>query len=345
MKSSVFCIKEDWWSNFTSNPKNNSFWNPPKTGDQKKKLEAVKKLFKPQSSKNKDLQNASTAPHNKAPSPLTATAKKSPIYQAERTSKSSSALTCASQSNTTTKSIQILREDSSRRCIVLSGFPKGTPNTSIISLVRGGAIEKLTFLNGEAEQMEQDICSEVRKSLLSGSIKYPVMILSFLYPADASRFMEYVNDKSLLKFHNKPLSAHWAHDNSLQFSVGYHLAPHIAQEIDANHASRYVILSRSSRKTIIDIPHGHRHPQAYSCFSTTFNCNALKTDFAQFGQIIEVVPLLDKKLAISLQFADIRSAILVMHTFKSKTSVLRSKYSLWTLRYLPDIANYPCYRP
>lgn len=343
MKSSIIIRNEDRRSTLTSYPRYRTLWNLTKPGECAK-LNVVKNLFRPHSLRKDEKIATRTAPSKKPLSSLIDT-ETTPISQRKRTSKSSSVLTITSNATTQSRDKLILPEDPDCRSIILSGFSKGTSASSILSLVRGGPLEKVTFVNGEAELLGQGFHSKDKSGTFPTYIRYPAVVLSFLYPADALRFMEYATGSSLLRFHNKPLSAQWAYKWYIKSLRESPLALHIIDEVLANKASRFVILSRSSRKTITDVPQGHKHPSAYGCFSVTFNCNELKFNFSQFGQIVEVTPILDRKLAVCIQFADIRSAILVMHTFKSKNSVLSVKYSLWNIQYLRDAADLPCYCP
>lgn len=276
-----------------------------------------------------------------------------------------------------------LQETCHRRVVRLSGFPKGASIGAVISFVRGGPLEKITFIPGGIPgRLRLDIVSPNLSTSFplsnsttlppsngttipsnhssvqansttppsstmfppfSSSVSPDALNVHFLSATDAKHFMAYATDSSLLKFNGTGLSAQWAEEQNQKLR-GYELSPHIADEVNHYNASRILILSHYMEgKTPISRALKHRYPRPAENYTGDFNCNAIIVDFGQFGQIVEVTPVISSKLSVSIQFADIRSAILVMHTLNSSRSVLRAKYSLWSVKYARDITCKACF--
>lgn len=220
-----------------------------------------------------------------------------------------------------------------RRLVCLSGIPKGSSLAAVVSFVRGGALERVSNffprIPDFKERVERDSVPDLQ------------VYLEFITHKGACRFLAYVNRTALLKITGQSISAQWAKEIS-RFKERP-IEPHIDNEVKQYGASRVLILSHHiAGKTPVEKALKQKYPNPMENFSS-FNCNALKVDFGQFGEIVEVLPMISPKLSVSIQFADIRSAIVVMNTVTKHNTVLNAKYSLWKVKYARDVTNKPCY--
>lgn len=261
--------------------------------------------------------------------------------------KSPSLFTSNSAESSTGKTTPRSNNDSMyRRMVRVTGIPKGTLVATVLGFVRGGGLEKIEDL-GTTSSAPRDAnhrSNDPRPAKQHSNSQ--TVHLYFLTAEGASSFIAYANKCSILKLHGKHLYARWAHDKATAATKEIELDLQVAEEVKNNGASRVLILSHyMAGKTPISQALKLKYPHPIENFTGGFNCNAIKMDLSQFGQIVEVLPMISPKLSISFQFADIRSAILVMNTFNKPNSVLRGKYSLWKAKYARDVTNKPCYYP
>lgn len=334
--------KDDWWTNLTSKPMNFASWTLlHKTSDHRKRTLVKRVLYdlvfkkKEEYISNQKMDPVYSLPENQFRTP----------GNKHDNSKLPSLFTAKSAQSTEYSSCKSPEENPYRRVVKLLGFPVNTSPSSLVGLVRGGSLEKVAMIEGD-RPLAMAQSSVVRGPIIPPRTvgTSPSILLHFLLPLEASSFLSFVNNSSLVEFRGKRLLAQWANQDQAKNLRDLELAPHISEEINRHSASRVVILScynhakaPSDRALKLSYPHPREN------FHTSFNCNALKVDFGQFGQIIDVTPVISPKLSVSIQFADIRSAILVMHTFNSRNSVLRSKYAIWSAKYARDVTNKPCF--
>lgn len=226
-----------------------------------------------------------------------------------------------------------ISDDTHRRLVCLSGIPKGSSLAAVVSFVRGGPLERISNFIPRIPDFQEHLKNRSFPDLQ--------LYVEFLTHKDACQFLIYVNRTSLLKVTGQSIRAHWAKE-STRFKEKP-IDPRVENEVKRHGASRVIILSHHiPGKTPVDRALRQKYPNPVENFSS-FNCNALKVDFGQFGEIVEVLPVISPKVSVSIQFADIRSAILVMNTVTKQNTVLNAKYSLWKVKYARDVTNKPCY--
>ncbi|OBA20763.1 hypothetical protein METBIDRAFT_230331 [Metschnikowia bicuspidata var. bicuspidata NRRL YB-4993] len=207
-----------------------------------------------------------------------------------------------------------------RRILCVAGLPATTSMATTMSLVCGGGLEKVVFHDGHS----------------------PTVEVHFLSPESAHKFHEYSERLPLLAINGYPLSVTWAKPTRGLPAGHAPLASYVAEEVEGYRASRVIVLTRPVPKRQTDTAASRGYPDARDNYSADLNIEKVKWDFVQFGGIVEVMPMILSKLSISIQYTDIRSAILAMHTLSQKSSLLYSKYSLWSAKYVRDVTNRPC---
>lgn len=206
-----------------------------------------------------------------------------------------------------------------KRIVCLSGLMVHSSMASTVGLVCGGGLEKIVYHDGRS----------------------PVVEVHFLSPDSANKFYEYSQKSLFLAINGYPLTVEWARPKS--GTKGHPLlAPYVAEEVDGYRASRVIVLSRPVAKKLIATLATRGYPDPRENYSADLNIEKVKWDFVQFGGIVEVTPMVLSKLSFSIQYTDIRSAILAMHTLGQKSSLLYSKYSQWLAKYARDVTNRPC---
>lgn len=206
-----------------------------------------------------------------------------------------------------------------RRIVSLSGMTPSTSLAAVVGAVCGGALEKVTH-SPETQRVD----------------------VHFLRALDADNFVRYATLALFTGVNGTVLRVAWA-PNSRGLKTGHSPVPrYITEEVESYHASRTITLSRSVVKTPSKVAAKRRYPDALENFTATFNVDALRWDFAQFGVIIEVTPMVSSKLSVSVQFADIRSAVLAMHTLRQRGSLMHLKYARWTSKFVRDATQRPC---
>lgn len=204
------------------------------------------------------------------------------------------------------------------RVVVLSSIPAKTGVNSILSQVCGGPLEKIVY-------------RELKKN--------PQMELHYLSAKLAINFLNYVLKTSLFVVNGQKLTAEWA---TTEFQDLLPLPSYISEEVDKYQASRVIVLSKAIPGKLNMASSRKVYPCPLENF-LDFNVESIKWDFVQLGGIVEIAPVISKKLCVSVQFSDIRSAILAMRSLNQKTSMLHLKYILWTAKYARDPVDRPCY--
>lgn len=207
-----------------------------------------------------------------------------------------------------------------KRVVVISGLPQKVSVPAVVAGICGGALEKIVYYDKMKPELE----------------------VYFLSPGSAAKFYEYATTSGLFNVNGNRVKVSWAENTD--GSKGHAPIPvYLAEEVEAFHASRVITFSKATKTKTSKVTLSKRiHPKATDHFVKDFNVESIKWDLVQFGGIVEVTPVVSRKLSVSIQFTDIRSAILVMHAMEQKTSMLHSKYSLWTARYGKDPADRPC---
>lgn len=85
------------------------------------------------------------------------------------------------------------------------------------------------------------------------------------------------------------------------------------------------------------------YPSPELNFSDDFDAETLKWDLVKFGGVVEIMPLVSRKLAVAVQFSDIRSAMLAVLAMHDSSSAFCSKYPDWEVKYGRDPSDRPMY--
>lgn len=119
----------------------------------------------------------------------------------------------------------------------------------------------------------------------------------------------------------------------------YHEPPpkEIEQLMTEHEASRCLVMKKYVRKAKTPARY---YPLPAEHFSP-LNVSQIRRDLEQFGDIVEVCPMISKKLCLSVQFFDVESAILAKRALDSTEHRLGSLYKDWSVFYGKDVTDKP----
>ncbi|KAG2734342.1 hypothetical protein G9P44_002348 [Scheffersomyces stipitis] len=213
------------------------------------------------------------------------------------------------------------QENNSQRVVVISGIPHNTEVNSILAQVCGGPLERLVYKDNSALE------------------------LFFIFPEQANQFYKYVNGSGLFIVNGKPLKVEWADKSNTEDYTGLHspIPKSLMNDVVYYGSRRILIFAKFIPNKKLKSGTKMFYPDPEIHFSTDLNIAQIKQDFAKFGSIIEVGPVISRKLCFSLHFTDIRSAILAKSECELEGSAIHQKYGSWIIWYGRDTTDKPCY--
>ena len=197
--------------------------------------------------------------------------------------------------------------------IYFQNIPKDTGITSIISQISGGPLKQITVTQNK----------DKKRSLKEVQIE-------FKNKRGAESFMKY-GCKPHFKINGMHLEPQWSlfhysEESQSNFNI-----------YNSKEVSRALVLKRQSPKL-------KRYSQCKESKTPLFPLNIcdIINDFSKFGKIISVVPVVSRKLCISIFYMDIQSSINAIETYHKEGSPLFLKYSrVWLVCFGKDIVDTP----
>lgn len=219
---------------------------------------------------------------------------------------------------------------SGKRVIHLHKMPTNTGLHSILSQVYGGPLEKVSVLKNE------DSTSSVK-----------CIQLHFATHDGARKFIEY-GRTNLFEVNGQHINVEWAPQNiNVNSNANFEcikafVDPKKNEAREVRGARRCVILKRNSAN---DTALGSRRNLSSSKqFLHPLDVKELRKDFERFGEIVEITPMISRKLCISIHYYDVRSAISVIENYNQTNTYFNRKYhGDWTLAYGRDVTDRPCF--
>ncbi|SCU79823.1 LAFA_0B05820g1_1 [Lachancea sp. 'fantastica'] len=213
------------------------------------------------------------------------------------------------------------------RVLQLSNLPRNCGLLSLLSQITGGPLERIDVLN---DPQDQSVIKAIR--------------LNFISDEDAQRFMHFGQSENL-HINGYSLAPEWVLP-----SMNYHLNGNFGTRNDEVHGTGASTNTTETtpRRCIIVKKTGHkehlRSRQLSSKKLCQFDIGELKRDFAEFGKIAEVTPMISRKLCVSISYFDIRSAMNVIASYENPSTYMNRKYYReWSINYGRDITERPCY--
>ncbi|AET38136.1 Ssp2p Ecym_2403 [Eremothecium cymbalariae DBVPG len=207
-----------------------------------------------------------------------------------------------------------------RNLVVIRDFPNGTGLKSVLNQVQGGPLKH--------------IAPQYRKE--SNQLKS--VELEFLSPEDAQHFMEY-GRHAVFQINGVHLRPKWG-IQSLSENFEASLNTHKDSLNVYTPSSRCLLLKKQGSRNPKHSTCHYPSPRSHIC---DLNIQDLKNDFGQFGDILDISPMISRKLCVQINFFDIKTAVDALQAYKNINSPLNRKYAdTWTIGYGKDITDKPC---
>jgi len=224
-----------------------------------------------------------------------------------------------------------------RRVVQLKNFSSFVGIKSVLAQVCGGPLERVAIIRSGSSSSQQ-----LQLQTNYNQLKNNTLELWFLYPHDADSFMTFCSSGMFLinGFHYEPQWAPKHHQHKPHET--YHLQPdESVSEQMINHGARRCLILKKYIPKRVKPSSKHLYPSPNSHLSE-LNIEEIKFDFTTFGKIIDVTPVISKKLCVAIHFFDVESAINAKKSFLDHSSGFYMKYREWTLWYGKDPAEKPC---
>lgn len=209
------------------------------------------------------------------------------------------------------------------RVVVISGIPGDFGLNMVLSQVCGGPLEYV---------------------MLVSHGQYNIAKLYYIFAADAHKFYEYAHASGDFQFNGAIPRVEWANHRNADDHISMEPLPRYLMHQITNLSSRRVLIL--TKKVAHKKSHADNrlyYPNAATHFSVDLDINEVKKDFGSFGDVLEVSPVVSRKLCFSVQYADIRSAIIAKSECETEDSIMNHKYRDWKVWYSKDITDKPCY--
>ncbi|ODQ77796.1 hypothetical protein BABINDRAFT_40687, partial [Babjeviella inositovora NRRL Y-12698] len=216
------------------------------------------------------------------------------------------------------------------RVVLLSHLPKSTGAKTVLAAVCGGPLERI--------EMHGTSTAE----------------LYFLKLGDAGNFMEY-GSGGMFVINGANVQPSWQ-----EKSIGIHqpVSMEIDHEMVVNGARRCLILkklqtaprSRSSLSASgnsryhVTASHSTPNQNTKGTLISEFSVDEALRDFSKYGTIVDISPVISRKLCFALHFADVRSAIAAKQEMELLDSSIGGKYKDWLVWYGKDPTDVPVYK-
>lgn len=204
--------------------------------------------------------------------------------------------------------------------VVLGNIPYGTGLKSIINQVHGGPLKELRFV----------------ESGIPG-INFDKVELNFMTKEDAQAFIKYA-ESQLFKVNGRHFETIWAPPGSMEDDSHEDYMLDDGMETHFGSPCRSLILKRYPKRSKFK-----RTGSKQDLVLEHFDIKQLKEDFGEFGDIMEITPIVSRKLSVSVYFYDVISAMKAIYSYQDKNSAFHKKYyRSWAMWYGRDVTDKPC---
>lgn len=225
--------------------------------------------------------------------------------------------------STTTDVVQYKTERVKQRVLVISKIPSTVGINGILSQICGGPLERIVF----------------HKRSISSTIE-----VFFIFPEHAKRFYTYCQTTGLFVVHGARPRVEWADEyntesfNMLHMSVSKHLL----NEVLHFGARRTLIFAKIVPGKVLRNDQKLFYPDPQSHFTKDLDISRIYEDFLQYGEIIDLGPVVSRKICFSIHYTDIRSAIIAKRECETPSTEIYKKYGDWSVWYGKDCTDKWC---
>ncbi len=212
-------------------------------------------------------------------------------------------------------------KDAAKRVVVVLGIPRSTSVSGLVAQVCGGPLERVNFFKsrGAAE-------------------------LYFMFPEHARTFLGYATRTNFFCVNGHTLTVEWANRHNTDDLDTFHppLSTSLKREVVDWGARRCLVFSKTvpskPSKGVLSL----HYPLPKSHYSKDLDIEKVRKHMLVFGEIVEIGPVISRKLCFSVHFADVRSAIVAKKLCEAAGTMLHDAYYGWTLWYGKDPTDLPC---
>ncbi|KAH3668171.1 hypothetical protein OGAPHI_001925 [Ogataea philodendri] len=241
----------------------------------------------------------------------------------------------------------VMRES---RVIMLSNIHCNTSLTSIMSQIYGGPLEKVRLLDKSSlKEAEYELGKHI-------SWDDTLLHLYFQKEEDAMKFMEFASTGMFI-VNGYHLHPSWVPRSGIVDTEDY-LCYHekdshqSLETMGGPESARRVlvlkkpVLAKSKLNSHVSAEKKRpSYPDPILNYSSDFDLNGIREDFDQFGPIVEILPVVSRKLCFAVQYFDVQSAIAAKHAIQTKGELapghMSVKYKDWYIWYGRDPADKP----
>lgn len=223
-----------------------------------------------------------------------------------------------------------------KRVLVLRNVSLFVGLKSVLAQVCGGPLQKVVVQRSSSSDLEPH---QYKRYSSPQVTKHLSIELWFLKAEHAHEFHNYTKSGLFLVngFHHYVQWApqHHAGTSSEKF---HESVPRDVEELMLEHdATRILVLKKYVRKIKTS---GRRYPSPTDHFSP-LDVTKIKRDFSQFGDIIEVSPMVSKKLCVAVHFYDVECAVGAKQLLENADDEFSALYREWSVLYGKDTTDKP----
>lgn len=213
---------------------------------------------------------------------------------------------------------ELLENNDRPKAVVLNNIPKNTGITSILAQMHGGPLENIVIHTDDDYALKK-------------------VELDFLTYEAAYSFMKY-GRTNMFKVNGKHLTPEWRRRSEHKIKRDHEWEEQQSSNDDQDFC-RCLIM-----KKYINCSKRTRYSDAYKESPLEpLNLSEIKQDFGTFGEILEITPVVSRKLCISINFFNMESARRVMKEYETPGSNLHKIYfNNWAIWYGKDVTDRPC---
>lgn len=229
------------------------------------------------------------------------------LIEAERKRKSSN-------SHKPARSISSWKDE--QRYIIMSGFAAATSMADVVSRVRGGAIERIVL----------------------GTEPEPYLELFFLDYKAANSFFQFARTGLFIVNGKRPLVSRKPPTKNIA-----PVQEHVLKAASTIGASRVIILQSLPKAPRLPSWSYERFPKPSQWHVKGFDVEDISRDMRQFGEILEIRPVVCEECAVAVHFMSLADLVLAMRSLAQYGTSYFHKYQMWTVKFGPDPADTPCF--
>ena len=210
------------------------------------------------------------------------------------------------------------------RIVAITSVPKKLSIPSLLGAVHGGPLEKVELVRKDNYQFYSDAGLYELNQPINWSVVS--IFLHFSEYEDANDFYKY-SKTGLFKVNDIHLKTVWIPDIEKRTGIDdsgdggsdnddYQVISHLMK--DEEKARRVLVFKKplnDKRNKANKRRMGYPDPTVN--YSEDFDVEEIKRDFGQYGKLVEVLPVVSRKLCFGLQYYDVRSAIKVKRVIHS----------------------------